>query len=113
MIDILLGALGLVAGGEETAGRVRGLASLQPDGLGVVVVSVSVLLGDVLQDDPPVALNVDSAPDLGILDVRGAEVALGSNPVSSIIRRGSLGGTSVVRVVEGTLLGGGDVLHQV
>ena len=69
VVDVLLGALGLVAGSQEPAGRVRGLASLQPGGLSVVVVSVSVLLGDVLQNDPPVAINVHSSAQLGILDV--------------------------------------------
>lgn len=113
VVDVLLGALALVAGGEEPAGRVWGLARLQAGGLGVVVVSVSVLLGDVLQDDPPVALDIDGAPDLGVPNVRGAEVALGSNPVGGVIGGGALGGTSVVAVVKGGLLGSGDMLHQV
>ena len=69
VVDILLGALGLIARGKEAAGRVGCLTGLQPGGLGVVVVSVSVLLGDVLQNDPPVALNIHSPTDLGVLDI--------------------------------------------
>merc|ERR1719205_273480 len=59
VVDKLLCALGLVAGGEQTAGAVGEQAGLQPGGLGVVVVTIAVTLGDVLQDDPPVALNID------------------------------------------------------
>lgn len=113
VVDVLLGALGLVARSEEPAGRVGGPASLQPGGLGVVVLSVAVLLRDVLQDDPPETLDVDGATDLGVVDVRGAEVALGSDPVRGVIGRRSLGGTRVVAVVEGVLLVLGDVLNQV
>ena len=69
VVDILLGALGLIARGQEATGRVGCLTGLQPGGLGVVVVSVPVLLRDVLQNDPPVALNVHSSAELGILDV--------------------------------------------
>jgi hypothetical protein len=113
VVHILLGALALVAGGEQTAGRVRVLASLKTGGLGVVVVAITIALGDVLQDDPPVALNIDSTGDLGIVHITGAKVALWSNPVSSIIRGISLASSSVVAIIKSLLLLLGDVLHQV
>ena len=113
VVDVLLGALGLVAGGEKAAGRVRGLAGLEPGSLGVVVVTIAVVLGDVLEDNAPISLNVDSPLDLGVVDMGGAEVALGSDPVAGIIGGGALGSTSVVVVVEGVLLVGGDVLDEV
>jgi len=113
VVDILLGALALVAGGEESAGIVRVEASLEPGSLGVVVLSVSVSFGDVLQDDPPVALDVHGPGDLGIVNVGGAQVALRSDPVAGIILRGSLGSTSVVLIVKGILLVLGDVLNQI
>ncbi len=90
MVDVLLGALAVIAGCEEAAGRVRGEAGLQAGGLGVVVVTVSVLLGDVLQDDAPVSLHVDGAADLGVVDLRRAEVSLGPGPVGQVERGGAL-----------------------
>jgi len=113
VVDVLLGALGLVARSQQPAGTVGGQAGLQPGGLGVVVVAVAVALGDVLEDDPPVALNIHCSGDLGVVDVGGAKVALRSNPVSGVIRRGALGGTSVVLVVKVFFLLLGDVLDQV
>ena len=113
VVDVLLGALGLVTRSQEPASRVGGPASLQPGGLGVVVLSVTVLLGDVLQDDSPEAFDVYGAADLGVVDVRGAQVALGSDPVGGVIGRGSLGGSGVVAIVERVLLVLGDVLDQV
>ena len=113
VVDVLLGALGLVAGGQQPAGAVRGQAGLQPGGLGVVVVAVAVALGDVLEDDPPVALNVDSPGDLGVVNLGGAEVALGPDPVGGVVGRGALGGSGVVLVVKVFLLFLGDVLDQV
>ncbi len=113
VVDVLLRALAVVAGGEEAAGRVRGEAGLQPGGLGVVVVAVAVLLGDVLEDDAPVSLHVDSATDLGVVHLGRAEVSLGARPVGEVEGGGALGGARVVGVVEGLLLVAGDVLHQV
>merc|ERR1719378_2013872 len=49
VVHVLLGALALVAGDQEAAGRVGVVARLQPGGLGVVVLAVAVALGDVLQ----------------------------------------------------------------
>lgn len=113
VVDVLLCTLGLVAGGEESAGAVREQASLQSGGLGVVVVTVAVALRDVLEDDPPVTLNIDSPGDLGVVNIRGTEITLGSNPVSGVILAGSLAGSGVVGVVEVFLLWLGDYLHQV
>ena len=113
VVDVLLGALGVVAGGQETAGGVRGEAGLQPGGLGVVVVAVAVLLGGVLKDDAPVALHIDGAADAGVVDLGGAEVALGAGPVGDVVGAGALGGAGVVAVVEGVLLVASDVLDEV
>jgi len=113
VVDKLLGALGLVARSQEPAGAVREETGLQPGGLGVVVVTVAVALRDVLQDDPPVTLNIDSPGDLGVVNIGGTEVTLGSDPVTGVVLAGSLAGSSVVAVVETLLLRLGDNLHQV
>lgn len=113
VVDKLLGTLGLVARSQQPAGAVRELTGLQPGGLGVVVVTVAVALWDVLQDDPPVTLNIDSPGDLGVVNIGGTEVTLGSDPVSGVVLAGSLAGSSVVAVVETLLLSLGDHLHQV
>ena len=113
VVDILLGTLGLVAGGQQSAGTVREQAGLQSGGLGVVVVTVSISLRDVLQDDPPVTLNIDSPGDLGVVNIGGTKVTLGSDPVSGVVLAGSLAGSSVVAVVEVLLLRLGDHLHEV
>jgi len=90
VVDILLSTLGLVARGEKTTSRVREQTGLKTGGLGVVVVTVSVSLRDVLEDDSPVSFNIDSASDLGVINIRGAKITLRSNPVSCVIRRWSL-----------------------
>jgi len=113
VVDILLGALGLVAGSKKPAGTVRSQAGLKAGGLGVVVVAITIAFWDVLQDDPPVTFHVDSPGDLGVVHDGGTEVALRSNPVASIIGRRSLGGTSVVLVVKMFLLLLDNVLHQI
>ena len=113
VVDVLLSTLGLVAGGQQSAGAVREQAGLQSGGLGVVVVTVAVTLGDVLEDDPPVTLNIDSPGDLGVVNIGGTEVTLGSDPVSGVVLAGALAGSSVVAVVEVLLLRLGDHLHEV
>jgi len=90
VVDILLGALGLVAGGEETAGGIGEETGLKAGGLGVVVMAVSVTVRDVLEDDSPVALDVDGTGDLGVIHIGWAEVSLGSDPVGGVILGGSL-----------------------
>ena len=66
-----------------------------------------------LEDDPPVPLDVDGPGDLGVVDVGRAEVALRPDPVGSIVGAGPLGGSGVVLVVEGLLLLLGDVLDEI
>lgn len=113
VVDILLGALAVVTRSQKSAGRIGGQAGFQAGGLGVVVVSIAILFGDVLKNDTPVALNVDGTLDLGIVNLRGAQVTLGSRPVGQVEGRGALGGTSVVRVVESLLLVSGHMLDQI
>ncbi len=81
MVNVLLGALRLVAWSQKPASRVGCPAGLQSGRLGVVVLSVSVFTWDVLEDDTPESLDVDGTSDLGIVDVRGAEITLRSDPV--------------------------------
>ena len=69
VVDILLGALALVAGSNKPAGRVREETGFKSGGLGVVVVSVSVSFRNMLKDDSPVSLNVHSTCDLGIVNI--------------------------------------------
>merc|ERR1719320_1256453 len=90
LANILLGTLGLVARGKKTTSRVREQAGLKTGGLGVVVVTVSVSLRDVLEDDSPVSFNIDSTSDLGVINIGRTKVPLRSNPVSCVIRRRSL-----------------------
>ena len=113
VVDKLLCALGLVAGGQESAGTVREQTGLQSGGLGVVVVTIAVTIRDMLEDDSPVALNIDSTGDLGVVNIRGAEIALRSNPVGSIILAWSLGCSSVVAVVKMFLLRLGNAINKV
>ena len=90
VVDILLGALGLVAGGKETTGRVGEKTGLKTSGLGIVIVTVSISLGDVLEDDSPVSFNIDGTSNLGVVNIRRTKVSLRSNPMSGVIRRWSL-----------------------
>jgi len=113
VVDILLGTLGLVARGKKTTSRVGEQAGLKTGGLGVVVVTVSVSLRDVLEDDPPVTFNIDSTGDLSVVNVRRAKVTLRSNPVRGVIRRWSLGSSRVILVVKRLFLRLGDVLNKV
>jgi len=90
VVDILLGALGLVAGGKETTGRVREKTGLKTSGLGIVIVTISISLGDVLEDDSPVSFNIDCTSNLGVVNIRRTKISLRSNPMSGVIRRWSL-----------------------
>jgi hypothetical protein len=113
VVDILLGTFGMVTRSQEPASRIWSLAGFQTSRLGVVVVTIGVVFGDVLEDNAPVAFNIDGPLDLGVSHSGGAEVAFGSNPVSSVIGRGTLWGSGVVIVVEGSFLRSNDVLDQV
>jgi hypothetical protein len=72
--------------------------------LGVIVVSIGVVMGDVLEDDTPIPLNIDSPMNLGIANKGRAKIALRSNPVASVIRTGSHGSTGIVFIVEVSFL---------
>jgi hypothetical protein len=111
VVNILLGTFGVITGSQKTAGRIGGLAGLQAGSLGVVVVTVGVVFGDMLEDNSPVAFDVDGTFDFGVFDGGRAKVSFRSDPVGSIIGRGSLGSSGVVIVVEGSLLGSDDVLN--
>ena len=50
---------------------------------------------------------------LGVVNVAGAEVSLGSDPVAGVILAGPLAGAGVVAVVEALLLRLGDPVHEV
>ena len=113
VVDILLRALAVVAGGQQAARRVGEEARLQPRGLRVVVLTVAVALRHVLHNNPPEALHVHGPLDLRIVNVGGAEVALRSDPVRHVVGRRSLGGARVVLVVESLLLRADDLLDEV
>lgn len=113
MVDIFLSAFGVVARSQKSAGRIGSLARLQAGGLGVVVMTIRVVFGDVLEDDAPVTLDVDSALDFGISHLRGAEVALRPDPVGGVIGRGALGSSGVIIVIKSGFLISSDVLNQI
>ena len=105
MVNVLLGALALVAGGQRAARGVRVQARLQPRRLGVVV--------HVVNDDAPLAGHVLGAARLGVGHVTGADVAGRAGPVGHVVRTLALGGARVEAVVEGGLLLGAQALHQI
>lgn len=113
VVHILLCAFALVARGQEAASGIWGLTCLQTGSLGVVVVSISVVFGDVLKDNAPIPLNVDSTFNLDVVNIAWAQIALRSDPVGRIIRTMTLGSTSVVVVVETVFLVGSDVVDQI
>ena len=75
--------------------------------------TIAISLRDVLEDDSPVAFDIDGTSDLGIVNIRWAKVTLRSNPMRSVIRRWSLGSSSVVLVVKRFLLWLGDILDEI
>ena len=113
VVNILLGTFGVITGSQKSAGRIRGLAGFQAGGLGIVIVTISVVFGDVLENDTPVSFNVDSTFDFGVFNCGWAKVTFRSDPVGSIIGRRSLGSSSIVFVIEGSFLRSNDVLNQV
>jgi hypothetical protein len=113
VVNVLLGTFGVVTGSQKAAGRIGGLAGLQAGSLGVVIVTIGVVFGDMLENHSPVAFDVDGTFDFGVFDSGGAKVSLRSDPVGSVIGRRSLGSSSVIIVIEGSLLGSNDVLDQV
>jgi hypothetical protein len=113
VINILLGTFRMVTRCQKPASRVRGLASFQTRGLSIVIVPISIIFGDMLQDNAPITFNIDSPFDFGVGDVRGTKVAFGSDPVGGIIGRRTLWGSGVVVIVEGGFLRSNDVFNQV
>ena len=69
MIGVLLGALGSVARGQKSASGIWGQASFQSGRLSVVVVSIGVIMGNMLQNHAPEALDVDGPPDLDVVNL--------------------------------------------
>ena len=61
VVDVLLGALGLVAGGKESASRIGKEAGLEPSGLRE--------LQHPVDHDPPFAIDVASALGHGVDDL--------------------------------------------
>ena len=113
VVNVLLSTLGLVTRSQKPTSRIGGQAGFQAGGLGVVIVSIRVILRNVLQNHAPVALNIDGPLNFAINHFRGAQIAFGSDPVGSVIGRGSLGGTSVILVVKSGFLVGSDVFNQI
>ena len=72
VVNVFLGTFALVARCKETASRVWGLTSLQSGGLCIVVMTIAIFFGDVLEDDSPVAFNIDGPADLGVVNIRWA-----------------------------------------
>ena len=105
VVDVLLGALALVAGRQGATRGVRVQARLQPRRLRVVV--------DVVDDHPPFAGHVLGAARLAVNDVTGADVAGRAGPVGHVVRAVALRGARVEGVVEGGLLVGAQAGHQV
>jgi len=73
VVDILLGAGGAVARGQETTGGGGEETSLQASCLCVVIMTIAIALRYVLENNPPVTLNIHSSGDLYISRVRGAQ----------------------------------------
>ena len=80
VVDILLGTFGTIARSQESAGRVWSQASFQASSLSVVVMTVSVILGNVLKNNSPKSFNVQSSLDLDVVNLAGTQVSFGSNP---------------------------------
>lgn len=104
VVDVFLGTFGVITRGQKSTSGVGSAASFQSSGLGVVVVSVSVFLGYVLEDDSPVSFDVNGSGDFSVIDVRRTQITFGSDPVSGVVRRVSFGSSGVVSVIEGIFL---------
>ena len=100
MVNVFLGTFALVTWGKETTSRVWGLTSLQTGSLGVVIMAITIFFGDVLEDDSPVTFNINGPADLSIINIRWAQVAFRSDPVSGVVWGGSFRSSSVVGVIK-------------
>ena len=72
VVNVFLSAFALVTRGKETASGVWGLTSLQTGGLSIIVMAISILFWDVLEDDSPIAFNINGPADLGVVYIRWA-----------------------------------------
>jgi hypothetical protein len=81
---------------QKSTSRVWGQAGLQPCRLGIIV--------DVINNHPPVSIDVPGPLGFGINHIRGAKIPLGSNPVGNIVGVGTLGGSSIILIVESLFL---------
>ena len=113
VVDILLCTWWLVARGQKTTGRGGEQTGLQPCGLSVVVVTVTITFRYVLKNNPPVSFNIDSSGDLHIISCRRTEVTCRTNPVCGVIGRLSWGCSSVEGKVEGFLFCFGDSFNKI
>ena len=91
-VHVLLRTFALVARGQQSAGRIGSQASFQSSGLSVIM--------SVVHNDSPISVNVSRAFRHSVQDFRGAQVALGSDPVRDIVGTGPFGGSRVILVVK-------------
>jgi len=105
VVDILLGAVALVAWSKSTACSLWEQAGLKAGSLGVVV--------DIIDNDAPFTFNILGTFGGGIGNIRGADVTFWSSPVGDIIGRVTSGCTSVVGVVKSFLLVLGDHVNEI
>ena len=79
----------------------------------VIVMTIAILLRNVLEDNTPVAFNIDGSTNFGIPYIGWTQVTLRSNPVGGVIWGWSFGSTGVVGVVKCGFLWGGNVLNKI
>jgi len=72
VINILLSTLGLITRSQKSTSRVWSQASFQPSSLSVIVMTIRVVFGNMLENDPPVSFNIDGSADLGVNHFGGA-----------------------------------------
>jgi len=103
----------LVARSQESASRVGEQTGFKTGGLGVVVVTISVSLWNVLEDDSPVTLDIYGPCDLGVVNVGGTKITLRSDPMTGVVLAWSFACSSVVMVVKMLFLRLCDQLYKI
>ena len=78
MVDILLGTFGVVTRSQKSACRIRGLTGFQAGSLGIVIVTIGIIFGNMLENDPPVAFNIDGTFDFSVFNSAWTKVSLRS-----------------------------------
>jgi hypothetical protein len=96
VVNVFLSTFALVTGSKETTSRVWGLTSLQAGSLCVVIVTITIFFGNVLEDDSPVTFDINGSTDLSVVYIRWTQVTLRSDPVSCVIWGGSFRSTGVI-----------------